>query len=1052
MRNLIIFIVFFIVAISLNAQSNATEYIKLNNPVADRVSPEAAAVQRYASYPVGHETGIPNITIPLYEIKVGDITLPITLSYHSSGLKPHELSGRIATGWTLNAEPSITRSIRGLDDGIEGPQINNFEKIYTGGTLGFWYNDIDRNRDRLGRKYYKLVADGVIDEEPDTYSYKLATQSGNFYATHSDPYSTYGKTFQTQPYKPITIDGYPHGIHITDETGIYYNFAGGNNYVETTEKGITRLMCKEITSKNTNAKVSFTYQKGTTQTGNYYSLNDLVIIEDDYYNSSANPKLTVITNEVSQNYIIDSDGNLQKIELPTYQYQYNRPSVYIEQSSHLEVIEFDNGKIRFEGYPNITGFKVEDKNGNMIQRVDIYNSLYNPRTVLTKLDSVKISYPSKESKVYRFDYHAPLSVPSEHTKAIDHWGYYNGIYDPLVNDNESTVSSFEASVIIYGKDKRPTYKHIGRDRSSNPDYAKIGILNKITDPNGIETAFTYGANRTGIIDYHNADEITSGKEGWYWVGYDYFNTLNIYANVYVGGLRIERIEEKDTRTGVKHNRSFSYYRAINHKDIVEGWGVVKRHPGSNDYCVTQEKFVDMATYSYTSRIRTWSSNPLVSSSYNNGSTILYSHVRERRWGDNQDIVNDYFFSVPTDSKSSVWSGSLEVKNGKVDAVILNQNRTDENTMVPYDTERFANDAMLEYQYGTLEKQIDYISEADTIRPLLKKEYSYYEVSPWGLHQADLNKILWFPHYYRYKMLVTDKPTYTDEKKAEVEEYRYAGDARTFLLSLSQLKKEKTVEYFSLGDSLVTINEYFYNDDLSGNGRKDTKPRRIKTNINTNTYKEDYFTYGGKYNLNYYYEPLGGLENTLIEHKKILGNDTTYYRNKYSASNNRLELIKTKSAQGPVFDEVLSIKYDSYGNIIETTSRDSISTSYIWSYNNQYLIAKIENITYTDLLKALGRNETTISSLGNQIQPSNSDLTLINNLRTVISNSMVNTYTYKPLVGMLTSADPSGKIAYYEYDSSNRLKRIYFKEKDASGKDIERTIESYEYNFSKKNSK
>ena len=51
------------------------------------VSPDAAAIMRYINYPVDYSNGLPKIEIPLYEIKVGDISIPISLKYHSSGFK-----------------------------------------------------------------------------------------------------------------------------------------------------------------------------------------------------------------------------------------------------------------------------------------------------------------------------------------------------------------------------------------------------------------------------------------------------------------------------------------------------------------------------------------------------------------------------------------------------------------------------------------------------------------------------------------------------------------------------------------------------------------------------------------------------------------------------------------------------------------------------------------------------------------------------------------------------------------------------------------------------
>lgn len=44
-------------------------------------APNAQAIARAVEIPVNLYTGIPNISIPLYDIKVGNISVPITLSY-----------------------------------------------------------------------------------------------------------------------------------------------------------------------------------------------------------------------------------------------------------------------------------------------------------------------------------------------------------------------------------------------------------------------------------------------------------------------------------------------------------------------------------------------------------------------------------------------------------------------------------------------------------------------------------------------------------------------------------------------------------------------------------------------------------------------------------------------------------------------------------------------------------------------------------------------------------------------------------------------------------
>src|SRR4051794_28240055 len=47
-------------------------------------SPEAVALNKYVAIPVGLYTGTPQIDIPFWEIKEGDITIPVSLSYHAS--------------------------------------------------------------------------------------------------------------------------------------------------------------------------------------------------------------------------------------------------------------------------------------------------------------------------------------------------------------------------------------------------------------------------------------------------------------------------------------------------------------------------------------------------------------------------------------------------------------------------------------------------------------------------------------------------------------------------------------------------------------------------------------------------------------------------------------------------------------------------------------------------------------------------------------------------------------------------------------------------------
>ena len=139
-------------------------------------------------------------------------------------------------------------------------------------------------------------------------------------------------------------------------------------------------------------------------------------------------------------------------------------------------------------------------------------------------------------------------------------------------------------------------------------------------------------------------------------------------------------------------------------------------------------------------------------------------------------------------------------------------------------------------------------------------------------------------------------------------------------------------------------------------------------------------------------------------------------------------------------EIEFLDYDSKGNLLKSKGSNGIFTYYLWAYNGQYPIAKIES---------------TNASLGvNSIQTSiNSSLTLsgsdsktaidtdIANIKTAIasiSDGFVAIYTYKPLVGMTSETDPAGRTTYYEYDDFGRLKYV----RDQNGNIIKR----HEYRY------
>lgn len=72
-----------------------------------------------------------------------------------------------------------------------------------------------------------------------------------------------------------------------------------------------------------------------------------------------------------------------------------------------------------------------------------------------------------------------------------------------------------------------------------------------------------------------------------------------------------------------------------------------------------------------------------------------------------------------------------------------------------------------------------------------------------------------------------------------------------------------------------------------------------------------------------------------------------------------------------------------------------------------------------MLAALGTPDD-YEAFNRLAEPATPNLALLASLRDNLPGALVWTYTYKPLVGMLSATDPAGKITSYEYDSSGRL--------------------------------
>ena len=100
---------------TIHAQSTS-EYLQ-------EFSPNAAELGKYGKVPVSYFNGLPDIRVPLYDLKARNYTLPIYLSYYAGGHRTEQHPGWVGIGWTLHAGGCINRIVNGLKDELTFDEI-----------------------------------------------------------------------------------------------------------------------------------------------------------------------------------------------------------------------------------------------------------------------------------------------------------------------------------------------------------------------------------------------------------------------------------------------------------------------------------------------------------------------------------------------------------------------------------------------------------------------------------------------------------------------------------------------------------------------------------------------------------------------------------------------------------------------------------------------------------------------------------------------------------------------------------------------------------------
>lgn len=468
-------------------------------------SPDAAALAKYAEAPVSLYTGTPEITIPIYEIKDHNLSLPVSLNYHGGGNKVEEAAPRTGLGWTLDAGGVVTRTIRGVPDDLKlffGEQGMATQSDYSN---PFHPEAVDLST--VSGKFAKDITVAFRDPEPDVFNFNFAGHTGTFMFDWDGQIKIMsGSSIKIEPIgllngSHIFMDGWK----ITDESGTVFTFTGiDSTLVTLLDSDIDKRMIPqawyltEMKSADLTSWIHFQYDK-------YKQIVWSLPFEVKYYDPA-----------LSQNY---EKSGIKKLATAYYGQNLRK----ITTSSGQTVMDFLPGtipRIDIGGDTTATGAYIYDNypldkitvtniNG---KKVKGWNFGYDNSTGrLTLLTLTETTGPSSAKPPYQFSYY-PGTLPDNASFARDHWGFLNG------NPNKSTLIPVHYVVPIdvnaggVGVARQWPVRFPGAYREPDPGLVLVGMLKQIIYPTGGKDIFEFEQHDYSFVqDKEQTEKIVSNQ-------------------------------------------------------------------------------------------------------------------------------------------------------------------------------------------------------------------------------------------------------------------------------------------------------------------------------------------------------------------------------------------------------------------------------------------------------------------------------------------------------------------------------------------------------------
>lgn len=945
-------------------------------------SPTAANLGLYGEIPVSYYTGVPDISIPLYELKGKNLTVPIRLSYHPAGIRPEIHPGPAGLGWSLQAGGVISRTVRGN---------SHDESEWTNGSglvQGFlhyaqptsWMAQSD------WKDYMEQKVNSSSDLEPDEFGFSIPGLSGKFYFDHRGEIQVqcdrpvkviFNNEFITSADAELLLkynSSYPSArvfksFTIVDEQGTRYHFGGagaiefsdpisyGRNEMGLGVPGTGQLLqanswfLTQIISADGRDDIRFEYERGPFIAQLYRSY--------DYYSYSGARMSGWGFNSIDVDGTLISPVYLKRIRLNEGEevelfYSTSNDLVYTHLNYRLvlgnqsvedyllldrtETIPRFNPIRPANKFDRIQWLKVDDivvKDVNAAQMKRICFAYNNKPTERLFLESLKIygENASASPLNYAFAYKNRDRMPAGYLDCItDHWGFNNG--------RRHAANGFNFS-----------------NKSPNAYYTDSGVLSSIVYPTGGSATFEYELHDYAkVVDTKNRSLITD-REGT------------------ASGLRIRKI----TTDGV--TREFFYKESPN---SPLSSGVLNTMPQYSYIIIGR----DCGGYQFEKKgIRSLPVIPLTKD--NEGLYIGYTHVCEQVSGGGEGYVQYHFTNHDNGHHDVLLPGGL------------------------WHREIFPADPHCSRYFE---------------RGRLLKETCYNAAG----QQVACKETLW----NRYGSQGEDNPRALFSEGVQIGYGHYSTAAYLhYCYKFLPSRRIETV-YDAEGQHPITVQtDYTYNSKHL--------PSRIKKTLSDGTTQTESLKYPSDFTVAPY--PAMVEKNMLspvVETSVFKGNSLIdRVRSDYSQQYGTFYVPVNKERQigEGSLHTIAAYRYDRKANLVELVENGADTVVYLWSYSERYPVAEIGNATYADVESVLGA--TAIAAFAAKPNPSAGEVEsflapLSINERT--KDAQVTRYTHKPAVGVETQTLPNGLTTRFVYDSFGRLRAV----RDHNGK----MVEQYEYNY------